>query len=557
MAKRKLNHVLLDEDEIEEHGEQENEHTDLEVTQKIAKALKILMAPTSRRATTNLNSHNGFRDKDQMKENGQLQNRQELQPQISHQASSEMSEARKDVITFSLKVMVNKQKTKVLFAEADSNFADVLLSFLTLPLGRIVRILKKHYGDEAPAFGSLSSLYSSLANLDSVHFWSEGAKSILLHPRSSSDAPCKRLKLDISDSPPFEDFVCENYKHSSHSFESVSMYYDNVASCIYCHRCPVKREVAKEEDTQIDLSNDGAFTVSTASFMIADDLQILSNAKGLLQIVAPLGVTDIDKARHMNVTFGFAEVMDLLKASLISSTPLSDIVFKKTGEMRKYEPNDQIGKESTSKYSKKMILKVMVQKSTNKLLYAQAEEDFAEFLFSFLIIPLGGVECLLAGKSHNKCMDKLYSSAAHHIDNKYFKTPDAKNRLIKPKIPHGYISKNSHILPLIEEELPNFYQDIALFSSLKFPKGQGSYLKAPSTFMVTDDLTVTPFCVASTLSFLKGMKISVSDIKEVELQIGLKEALGILRASLTSTRALSNGLNLINLVSLKLSKQEY
>ena len=38
---------------------------------------------------------------------------------------------------FSLKVMINRQKTKVLFAEVDSLFADILLSFLTLPLGRI------------------------------------------------------------------------------------------------------------------------------------------------------------------------------------------------------------------------------------------------------------------------------------------------------------------------------------------------------------------------------------------------------------------------------------
>lgn len=88
MVNRKLNHVLLDEDEIEEHEQFENEQQpDLEFTQKIADALKILMVPSSRRATTNVNSNHGFRDKHQMKENGQLQNRQQLQPQISHQAS--------------------------------------------------------------------------------------------------------------------------------------------------------------------------------------------------------------------------------------------------------------------------------------------------------------------------------------------------------------------------------------------------------------------------------------------------------------------------------------
>lgn len=47
-----------------------------------------------------------------------------------------MSDA--EEVKFSLKVMINKEKTKVLFAESDSDFVDVLLSFLTLPLGSIV-----------------------------------------------------------------------------------------------------------------------------------------------------------------------------------------------------------------------------------------------------------------------------------------------------------------------------------------------------------------------------------------------------------------------------------
>ncbi|KAK6134779.1 hypothetical protein DH2020_031449 [Rehmannia glutinosa] len=73
-------------------------------------------------------------------------------------------------VKFTLKVMINKQKSKVLFAEAGSDFVDVLLSFLTLPLGRIVMVLNDHYGDKTPAIGSLTTLYKGLSNLDDVHF---------------------------------------------------------------------------------------------------------------------------------------------------------------------------------------------------------------------------------------------------------------------------------------------------------------------------------------------------------------------------------------------------
>lgn len=120
--------------------------------------------------------------------------------------------------TLSLNVMMNKKETKVLFAQVDGYFADILLSFLTLPMGRIVKVLGKHYGDEAPAIGSFSSLYRSLKNLDSSHFWTKGAKEALLDPISSSDAECKSLKLDISASPPTEYFHCHKI------FRSVSAY---------------------------------------------------------------------------------------------------------------------------------------------------------------------------------------------------------------------------------------------------------------------------------------------------------------------------------------------
>ncbi|XP_057772090.1 uncharacterized protein LOC130991736 isoform X2 [Salvia miltiorrhiza] len=87
-AGRRVNHGLLDEDEIVEHGQRENERvSDVEVTQAIENALKILIEPSTRRATTNENSHRGFQDMHQIKESRQQQSRQQLQPEVSQQAS--------------------------------------------------------------------------------------------------------------------------------------------------------------------------------------------------------------------------------------------------------------------------------------------------------------------------------------------------------------------------------------------------------------------------------------------------------------------------------------
>lgn len=40
-----------------------------------------------------------------------------------------------------------------------------------------------------------------------------------------------------------------------------------------------------------------------------------------------------------------------------------------------------------------------MRKTDGEILFSQGEEDFADFLFSFLTFPLGGVVRMLGGKS--------------------------------------------------------------------------------------------------------------------------------------------------------------
>ncbi|KAL7108904.1 hypothetical protein ACP275_06G141800 [Erythranthe tilingii] len=155
--------------------------------------------------------------------------------------------------------------------------------------------------------------------------------------------------------------------------------------------------------------------------------------------------------------------MDSLKGSLLSRTPLSDIILKNGrvdfGGTRKSEPGvilNEMENEETSN-PKKMILRLMVQKSNNKLLFAQAGDDFVDFLFSLLIIPIGGVECLLGGKTRLKSIDNLYNSIAG-IDDKYMATKDMRNRITDPKLPSCSVSANQ-ILPLSEQTLVYHHQD--------------------------------------------------------------------------------------------------
>ncbi|KAG8387029.1 hypothetical protein BUALT_Bualt03G0210600 [Buddleja alternifolia] len=417
-------------------------------------------------------------------------------------------------VKFSLKVIINKQKTKVLFAEVSSDFADVLLSFMTFPLGTIVRILEKHYGDEAvPTLGSLNSLRKSLTKLNDVHFWTKQGKMMLLNPVNPFEAECHKLKLNID--------------HDA---------------------LPTKYSLVKTGIVR----------------------------GSIMHSLSILGITDVDGAELRTVTVGFNEIMNLLKGSLFSRTPLTNLILSERPQQidsyaAKSEPGSllhRMVKEVINSNSKKMIMKVMIQKSTNKLLFAQSEDDFIDFIFSFLTIPLGAVVHLLDGNTCLKNIDNLYRSIVNINGDKYLKSEDTKNRLLKPELPPKFLSKNQ-IFSLTETKLYYYkynYQGMEYISldatrrydlvQFQHPNGKESYVKGTGMFMVKDDLNVKPLCMLSSISFLNDLKIPLSDVKEMELEIGLEEGLSILRASLTSTSALTNGLK-NNPILMKQPKEEH
>ena len=215
--------------------------------------------------------------------------------------------------------------------------------------------------------------------------------------------------------------------------------------------------------------------------------------------------------------------MNLLMGSFVSQTPLSYFLLNRTILPLGLEQTSVIPDEFQEKVgAEKMVLKVFIQRSKSKVLYALAEDDFVEFLFTFFVIPLGGVEHLLEGKTCIKAIDNLQRSVADLIGDRYFNSPVMKSKLMKPNLVHGSISEH-HLFPLSQEGMnPNKHEKFK-FSSLAFPKGQGRYLEGPIAYMVTDDLTVNPVCIHSAISFLREKNIPMSDVKEIEVQVGLKE----------------------------------
>lgn len=204
---------------------------------------------------------------------------------------------------------------------------------------------------------------------------------------------------------------------------------------------------------------------------------------------------------------------------------------------------------------------------------------------------------MLQGFSSLSSIDNLYKSFSDLSPDIYLMSEGLKDKLCKPLIAPQFELKNP-ILPIGAAFLPvNYchtyydytrmrYTDLTkemVYSNYnriheekhvpfkvvdpKSSNAKSSYAKGPSMYMVTDDLCVSPMSSISTMSLLKRSKVPLSDLEERVIKIGVKEVwtcsscncflfanttltfgyilqgLSILKASLTSASALTNGLN--------------
>jgi hypothetical protein len=248
---------------------------------------------------------------------------------------------------------------------------------------------------------------------------------------------------------------------------------------------------------------------------------------------------------------------------------LTDFIFKK-----KYselvigleDPICKIGKV-TSDWRKPISVKVMRRKSTGEILFAEASDDFINFIFSFLTFPLGGVLHMLQGFSSLNCIENLYKSMTELSPENYLISQDLKNKLTKPSVAAQFRLDNQ-IMPIGAASLPVYYchsyilqnqytralttntttigthkhdvrysDEKCVYLNFVDPKfsasnssNRGEFVKGPSTYMVTDDLVVTPMSSFNAISYLNSSNVSLSDLEEKVVSIGQKEVSHFVRS---------------------------
>lgn len=195
-------------------------------------------------------------------------------------------------------------------------------------------------------------------------------------------------------------------------------------------------------------------------------------------------------------------------------------------------------------------MKLVLSKSKNKILFAQVKDDFVDLLFSYLTLPLVAVQHVVGGFACYSSMDMLYVSLTVLGCGRCFMKEELKNMLAKPLIAPQYKLDNQ-IVPIYglcppqyscytndnvgecsltspQNGIINFDEVYSSPMTLLDPKSSsmaspGRFVKGPATFVVNDDLVVTPCSSSYAVSFLNNSEFPASDLEVMEIDAGVEE----------------------------------
>nr|VDC76042.1 unnamed protein product [Brassica rapa] len=246
----------------------------------------------------------------------------------------------------------------------------------------------------------------------------------------------------------------------------------------------------------------------------------------------------------MVIDVGSEEVLTLLGCLFTSEAPLTDTFLRKHCTTRKRKALTPLVQENAvaGDADKFVAIKVYIRKTDKRILYAECREDFIDLLFTFLAIPLDFEKQKEATVS--QCVLPYYYKFRAQLLDIVIQEEDSEYECLVPR--NGYPSSNCKFSKKIKKDVLSNGERIVKFtqmhSNTSSYAGVG-FVKGETNFIVSDDLFITPMSTSSTISLLSKLQMNISDIDEQVINISKAEAVGLLRASLITTSALTNGLS--------------
>ncbi|CAO2199050.1 unnamed protein product [Urochloa humidicola] len=239
-----------------------------------------------------------------------------------------------------MKLLVDTKSQRVLLAEAGKHVVDFLFSLLALPVATAVALV----GTE-DMVGSFGNLYASVDKLDATYVQPGAAKDALLRqtvaasPQASTITNSFLLRLPEPPSSAHGQKPNTLYRCTS-SYNSGCRSYVACACgkpCPSCN-CPMTT-IANYLPPSGPVSSSGqaatqgaaqGFVQGVVKYTVTDSLTVTPmSAISSITLLNTFAVTDIAALQEKTVQIGYAEGLEILKASLRSKTVLTDVFLGK------------------------------------------------------------------------------------------------------------------------------------------------------------------------------------------------------------------------------------
>ncbi|VAI10813.1 unnamed protein product [Triticum turgidum subsp. durum] len=425
-----------------------------------------------------------------------------------------------------IKLAVDRSRNRVLFADAGSDFVDVLLSFLTLPLSAV-----KFCAASSP--GCLSNLCDSVSRLT-------GGKLLKVEA-------CHGMLLTPSTAHEFGGF-CDS--HDTFVKNQPNLQVDGD----FCRCWQVMARLVHVYNKAS--SGSGMFVRCKEQFMVSDDLTIMPASTRTMQSLArnfgPGAI--LNDFEELEVCIGWTEVVvAMLKASLSSDTIFTDIFLPmgtsdhdalatvKPSNNKKIvvAPNEDSGPHATLECK----IKLFYDGQKKKVMYAECKHEFVDLLLGFLAYPLG---CVIKNMYDNGVtsplgngggFDNLYISVVQLDAAGFITGGKPAETLLNP--PLSPFSVRPKCATLKEHQVePENFMGLVPYS---WCAGCCHDLVEDRNYVVDDDLLLHQ---ASGMSVAKHWcRRDNANVVEMEITIGKPEAVQLLQAMLTSRTPLTDVFN--------------
>ncbi|KAD2805081.1 hypothetical protein R6Q59_029632 [Mikania micrantha] len=236
----------------------------------------------------------------------------------------------------SLKLLVDKKGSRVLFAEAPKEFVDFLFHIFSMPLGTLVEFL-----GSKQMVGCLGKLKDSIQNFHENYLQPGIKTDDIFYPKTPFNGDIFLLTHDASSSEDQSDagktvYRCPNATEDCYNPDEETACWSTVTlhANSECPNCREYMNVAMKlvtpkvvaETKEVVKKKNGGYVKEVVTYMVMDDLVVKPMSTiSSITLINTFGVKDISQFEEKIVSFGKDEGLKLLMASLKTDKVLTTL----------------------------------------------------------------------------------------------------------------------------------------------------------------------------------------------------------------------------------------